>query len=81
MEGLVCVCVLVQSADVEVGADVFGSLDHGLHAVGCLLDSEDLVVEGLVEAVAACGHALGANCDADVDAACGDLVRDVLDGL
>lgn len=52
-EGFRGVFVLLAAGDVEVVADVFGCLDHGLHAVCGVGVSEDVRVEGLVEAVAA----------------------------
>jgi hypothetical protein len=52
-ETLVCIGILLQSANIEIFADVLACLNHGLHAIGGLLGLEDLIVEGLFEAVAA----------------------------
>jgi hypothetical protein len=52
-ETLICISILLQSADIEILADVLARLNHGLHAIGGFLSLEDLLVEGLFEAVTA----------------------------
>ena len=73
--------VLRLARDVEVRTHVLRRLAHRLHAVGRFLVPENLLVEGLGDAVAVAGHQLGADGHADVDGAELDLVRDVLDGF
>lgn len=80
--GFGCEAVLGFAGDVEVFADVFGGLAHGLHAVGCVLGGiHDFGVEGFGEAVAACGHHFGADGDAAFNVSEADLVGDVLGGF
>lgn len=78
-----CEAILGFAGDVEVLADVFGGLAHGLQAVGRVLGGfEDFVVEGIgAEAVTAGGHEFGADGDAAFDVAEADLVGDVLGGF
>lgn len=78
LEALGGVLVHLLPRDVEVAADILARPAHGLHAVGGLLAlGNDGFVEGLLEAVAALGHALGAAGDADLDGAVGDGVGNV----
>lgn len=79
--GFRCKAILGFAGDVEVFADVFGSLAHGLHAVGGVLGFQDVLVERVGEAVAAGGHDFGADGDAAFDVAEADLVGDVLGGF
>jgi hypothetical protein len=81
VERLVCIHILLKPADVEVVAHVLARLNHWLHAIIGRRSLEYLIVEGLLEAVAALRHRLGANCKTDVDAAHRYLVGDVLDGF
>ena len=74
------VSILCVAGDVEVGADVLGGLAHRLRAVGRFLAGHDGGMEG-GGAGTAFGHGFGANGDADIDATCGDLGGDVLDGF
>lgn len=76
-EALDGVFVLLSSRDVEVVADVLGGLDHGLFAVGGFLVGVDFGGENGPVARRV-RHAFAAECDADVDAAGGDLARNVL---
>lgn len=77
-----CVSVLLFTCDVEVGANVFRGLTHGLKAVGgVLVGVDDVVDEGAGETVAAGGHVLGAYGNTDLNGTSLDLRGDVLDSL
>jgi hypothetical protein len=80
-EGLDGVFVLHLAADVEVVADILGSLAHGLQTVGGFLVLQDLFVEGLGPAVAARAHGFGAHGHANIDRPESDLIGDVVDGF
>ena len=67
--------------DIEVLAHILRCLPHRLHAVCRFLGFQDGFVEGLSEAVAACGHKFCADGEAAFDAAGRDLVGDVLHGF
>lgn len=70
------------AGDAKVPADVLAGPAHGLHAVGGLLAlSNNVLVEGLVEAVAADGHGLSAHGNSHGDRAGGDGVCNVGRGL
>jgi hypothetical protein len=73
--------VLALARDIEIVADVFRRLAHGLHAVTRLGVLQHLVDEWAFQPIAARGHALRAQGQADLDAADGDLVGDVLHRL
>lgn len=82
LEALGGVLVHLLPGDAEIPAHVLGCPAHGLHAVAALLGVGcHGLVEGLVERVTAGGHGLGADGDADFDAAGRDLVCDVGRGL
>jgi len=82
LERLGGVLVHLLAGDAKVAGDVLAGPAHGLHAVARLLRVlGDLLVEGLLQGVAANGHGLDAHGDADVDLAGADRVGDVGGGL
>ena len=80
-EALDRVFILHSPGNVEVVADVFAGLNHRLHAVCGILVLENILVEGLLKAVASRGHALGAKGKTDINAAERNLVGNILNGL